>query len=185
MTATAPAKRPMTADEFLAWAESQPRRQELHAGEVFAMSPERLEHNEVKTAVWGGLNDGIRRAGLPCSALGDGMSVRVDETTVYEPDAQLRCGPRLPKGTIEIPDPLVVVEVASPSSSRIDKAIKLEGYFRIPSVRHYLIVAVEHRKIIHHRRGDDGTITTTVLAGGTLTLDPPGLSLDVAACFPE
>jgi Uma2 family endonuclease len=74
-----------------------------------------------------------------------------------------------------ITDPIVVVEVVSPSSQRRDSGSKLEAYFRIPSVRHYLIVKTENQVITHHRRDDVGGIATYIIRDGVLRLDPPGL----------
>jgi Uma2 family endonuclease len=97
---------------------------------------------------------------------------------VFEPDALVRCGPRLDDDAIEVADPLIVVEVVSPSSSRRDSGGKLEGYFRLPSVRHYLIVTVRTRAVIHHQRDEAGVITTRIIRDGPLRLDPPGIELD-------
>ena len=77
------------------------------------------------------------------------MSVRVNDRTVYEPDALVRCGPPLPGHAIEIVDPIIVVEVVSPSSREVDRGVKLASYFSLPSVRHYLIVDTDNRVVIH------------------------------------
>ncbi len=54
---------------------------------------------------------------------------------------------------------------------------KLSGYFRLPSLRHYLIVAGHLRTIIHHARDESGTILTRIVHDGPITLDPPGIVL--------
>lgn len=105
------------------------------------------------------------------------MSVRVDADTVYEPDALVRCGVRLDDDAIEMTDPLIVVEIVSPSSGRRDSGSKLEGYFRLPSVRHYLIVTIRSRTVIHHQRDEAGGITTRIIRDGPIQLDPPGIEL--------
>jgi Uma2 family endonuclease len=182
----------MTADEFLAWALDQPSgRYELAGGEVIAMAPERAGHALVKHAAARALEDAVAAAGLPCpnswQVFPDGMAVRIDEATVYEPDASVRCGPRLGENDIELPDPLVVVEVLSPSSRAQDSGAKLEAYFRLPTVRHYLVVNTATRTVIHHARDADGAIATRIHgsddAGGELRLDPPGLRLRLADFF--
>jgi Uma2 family endonuclease len=169
----------MTADEFLAWAMQRPdgERFELAAGEVVAMSPERAAHGRVKGNIYRALRDAIDAGGLPCEAYVDRMAVEVDEHTVYEPDVLLRCGEKLPDDALKVRDPLLLVEVLSPSSRARDAGAKLEDYFRLPSVRHYLIVKVENRTIIHHRREPGGAITTQIVGDGSLRLDPPGIEL--------
>jgi Uma2 family endonuclease len=182
-----PAPKPMTVDDYLAWSERQPERPryELVDGQPVAMAPERVGHTRTKYAVHAALAAAIRKAGLACEALGDGVMVRVGEATAYEPDALVRCGPRLPDDTVEAPDPIVIVEVLSPSTEHIDTAAKLAGYFRLPSLVHYLIVAADRPMVIHHARppGGSGPIETRILAQGSLALDPPGLSVPVEAFY--
>ena len=176
----------MTADEFLVWAMEQPTgRYELVSGEVVAMAPERAVHNLVKAEVWRVLRDGAREAGLPCQAFADGMAVRIDGATLYEPDASVRCGARLEADAVEFSDPVIVVEVLSPSTRAQDAGAKLVDYFRLPTVRHYLLIRTDNRTAIHHHRGGDGAIATAVLSGGALRLDPPGIAIALEAVFAE
>jgi len=173
----------MTVDEYLTWAEGRPGRFELYAGIVYAMAPERAGHAKVKYAVQTALLAGIRRAGLPCHMLPDGMTVRVDEDTAHEPDALVYCGPEVPDSAVEVPNPVIVVEVLSPSTRHIDASAKLAGYFRVPSVAHYLIVDPGLRLVIHHARGDAGAIATRIVSDGRLRLDPPGMDVAVKEMF--
>jgi Uma2 family endonuclease len=169
----------MTADEFIEWAMAQPegRRYELVAGEVVAMAPERSSHALTKFAVTRRLAEAVEVTGLPCTVYPDGMAVQVDEQTIYEPDALLRCGTPLPSDAVKVTDPVIVVEVLSPSTRARDAGAKLADYFRLPTVRHYLILRTEDCSIIHHRRDETGAIATHVIHDGELLLDPPGIAL--------
>ena len=175
----------MTVDEFLAWAEGRPGRFELSNGEVIAMSPERVRHALVKFSVQTALSGAVGRAGLPCRMIPDGVTVRIDATTAYEPDALVYCGPHVDPDAVEVSDPVVVVEVSSPSTRHVDNGLKLAGYFRVASVMHYLLVDPVRRFVIHHRRGDGELIETRIVAEGALDLTPPGFSLPVAALFAD
>ena len=84
---------------------------------------------------------------------------------------------------IEAPDPIVVVEVISPSSRGVDAGVKLARYFSLASVRHYLIVDTEKRIVIHHLRSEDGTLKHPGSADGLLTLDPPGLAIEIGHVY--
>jgi Uma2 family endonuclease len=106
-----------------------------------------------------------------------------DDGTVFEPDALVYRGEPLDPDAIAVPAPMIVVEVLSPRTKGIDTGIKRDGYFRLPSVMHYLIVDPKRRRIIHHRRAADDLIETRFAAGGMVDLDPPGLSLPLAALF--
>src|SRR5688572_31146661 len=154
----------MTVDEYLEWAEGRPGRYELYGGVVYAMAPERSRHADVKFAVQTALLAAIRRAGVPCHMLPDGMTIRIDEDTAYEPDALVYCGPKIPHSAIEVPNPLILVEVLSPSTRHIDASAKLAGYFSLASVAHYLIVDPDKPLVIHHARGEgETTIMTRIL----------------------
>lgn len=176
--------RKLTVDEFLVWAEGQPGRYELYCGTVYAMAPERARHAEVKFAVQTELARSIKAAGAPCHMLPDGMTVRVSEDIAHEPDALVYCGPKVAPNVVEIANPVIVVEVLSPSARHIDASAKLVGYFQLPSVQHYLIVDPEARPTLHHRREPDGRILATIVPGGRRVLEPPGIEIDVAAFFP-
>ena len=174
----------MTADEFIAWGLRQESgRYELDRGELIAMAPERTEHLRLKGEVYVLLREAAQRAALDCEVFADGMGVQVDADTIFEPDASARTGERLPRGIARISDPVIVVEVLSPSTEKRDLATKLSGYFRLPSVRHYLILDPDEAMLIHHARRPDGVVETATMTDGRLRLDPPGLELDVSALF--
>src|SRR5439155_10873439 len=173
----------MSVDEFLTWAEGEPGRYQLYDGMIYAMSPEGAGHAEVKFAVQAALAAGIRARGLPCHMLPDGMTVRVDDHTAYEPDALVYCGPKLPPPTIEVRNPIIVVEVLSPSTRHIDASVKLAAYFRLPSVAHYLIIDPKQPPLVHHSRGTGDAILTRIISEGMVRLDPPGIELSVADIF--
>ena len=176
----------MTFDQFVDWAAAQERgRFELLDGEIHAMSPERVSHNETKQLAWLALREAIRLRGLPCKAYGDGLTMKIDEATSFEPDALVRCGDPVDPEATTVPDPLIVVEVISPGSRSIDTNTKLHAYLSLPSVVHYLVLEPERRALIHYRRGPDDAPTVRIWHDGSLVLDPPGIELDVASCFPD
>jgi Uma2 family endonuclease len=173
----------LSREDFRCWAAAQKRRYERIAGEPVAMSPERIEHVRVKNRVWAALDRAIQAANLPCEALGDGVTIEIDEDTDYEPDAVVNCGPLAPGEAIAATNPVVVVEVLSPSTEHIDLADKLADYFRVPSIQHYLIVRARRREVIHHSRSG-AEILSRVVNVGSIALDPPGLSIDLAEIYP-
>jgi len=177
-------KQTMTADEFLLWAEGKEGRWELHDGVPAMMSPERVLHGDTKGEAYAALREAVRRAGLPCKAYPDGVAVKIDAGTNYQPDASVSCGPRPGPNAQAIDDPIIVVEVLSPSTAAIDHGRKLSRYFSLPSVHHYLILDPERRVVIHHKRGQGEAIETRVLSSGVARLDPPGFEVAIEALFP-
>src|ERR1700735_2952385 len=169
----------MTVEEFLPWAEGKKGRWELHDGVPVMMPPERSLHAETKAEAYVALREAIRPKGLPCRVYPDGMAIRIDARATYEPDASVTCGPRAPADAIEIDNPVIVVEVLSPSTAAIDHGRKLSGYFSLPSVQHYLILDPDRRVVIHHKRGASDAIETRVLTEGVARLDRPGFARGV------
>jgi Uma2 family endonuclease len=171
---TAVTKLRMNADEFIAWAMNQPKRYELKGGRVVPMSPERAAHTQTKHLVWLAFRQAAKESGLKYQVFGDGMSVRVDQETIYEPDTLLRLGEPVARDTIEINDPMIVVEVVSPSSLTVDSSTKLIDYFRLASVQHYFVVDTDSASVTHHRRIAEDRMETRVIRTGSLRFDPPG-----------
>jgi Uma2 family endonuclease len=167
----------LTVDEFLARADEREGKWELEEGVPLRMSPERLGHGRTTHAAVNALSAAIVSAGLPCEAVPDSVGVRISVRTAYQPDALIYCGERLPPDALEISNPVVVVEVLSPSSASRDQSVKLAGYFSLPSVMHYLILAPDAQMIVHHKRGQGDVIETRILREGVLRLDPPGIEV--------
>lgn len=175
----------MTVADYLAWAETRAEvsRTELINGQIVAMSPEQVAHNRIKGSAYIALRRALDAAGIKGEVFTDGLTVPIETHTAYEPDATVRCGDPLPPRVMTVTDPVIVVEVISPSSAHTDTSAKLIGYFKLASVRHYLVIDPDARTVTHHVRAADGSIAAHTLAAGTLRLDPPGLVVDIGELF--
>jgi Uma2 family endonuclease len=176
------ARRQMTVDEFLAWAEGQEGRWEFYNGVPYPMPLEGVGHSEVRFAVHTALLRGCRRSDLECHMLGRGVGVRVSPHAMHIPDALVYCGPTLPGDAIEVPNPVILFEVLSPFR-KVSASQKLEGYFSLPSVHHFLILDPKGPPVVRYSRQADGTLSRSAVHEGTLTLSPPGIELSVAEMF--
>jgi Uma2 family endonuclease len=176
--------RRLTVDQFLAWAVRQPEgKYELVDGVVVMQQSQKWGHSKVKAAVYVALMNAVARDGVACYVAIDGPTVRIGRHRAFVPDALVAALPEPDWENLEVPDPIIVVEVRSPSTARMDETTKLEGYFQVASVRHYLIVDPDARTITHHRRGRGGTLTRRVVRKGTLALKPPGIEIALADVF--
>jgi len=181
MSSTTASKARVMVPEFLAWSQSQAEsRHELVDGEIVAMAPERVRHNLIKASVYRALDDAIANAKLPCTAFTDGVGVIIDQWTTRIPDASVQCGSDVDLDAMTLSAPVIIVEVASPSSERSDLGAKLIEYFSVPSIRHCIIVVPEKAAVVHHRRGEGADIATHILRDGELMLEPPGITVRVA-----
>lgn len=185
MSAEAAATRTMTAEEFFAWAETwgDGERYELLNGHPVRLQSERVSHAERKASAWLALRTALRAAGLSeCHAFPDGVSVRISKRTVREPDAVVQCGP-YDGDKVFAPNPVVVVEVISPSSVRTDVDRKLIDYFSVPSILHYLIIYGDEGRVVHHSRSASNAAIATAILGREAVVDltPPGMGVTVEA----
>jgi Uma2 family endonuclease len=175
----------MTVDEYLARSQTQGDlpRTELINGQIVATAPERVEHTEIKLSTAIALRAAIARSRLACRALPSGLAVRIDDHTAYAPDALVYCGQDLPGDSLIVPNPVIIVEVLSPTTMHTDTSAKLIGYFKLPSVQHYLIIDPDTGSVAHHSRSANGSVSASHMKSGAIRLDPPGLTVDLSEFF--
>jgi Uma2 family endonuclease len=176
----------LTVDEFLAWGLTQPReagRFELLDGIIIVQQSPKWIHSKLKHRVCLMLEHAIAQASIAYFAAPQGPAVRINARSCFEPDALVAPLPEPADDSQEIPNPIIVVEVLSPSSANVDTTIKLKGYFEVPSIEHYLIVDPDSATITHHKRTATDILATRILSEGTLDLVPPGIEIDVKRLF--
>lgn len=181
----------MTVDEFVAWRDARARRWrgsdepgwELFDGVPVMQDSERWAHVRVKWALARALERAIDRADAPLEFSIDGLGVRIGEGTFTQPDVVVFPAGRIGDNDRFAPEPVIVAEVLSPSTTRLDLTTKLAAYSGLGTIHHYLVLDPDTSELLHSvRRGE----TLTTPAGpvtGELILDPPGLALRVDDCF--
>jgi Uma2 family endonuclease len=149
---------PMTVVEFGVFLDGQdePRLFELVDGAVVMMSNPTETHNQIAMNIGAPLKIAMdmRRCRTYAADMRVQRSDRATETFQPRPDVVVRCGPHT--GKTFITDPLVIVEVLSPSTMDIDRSLKLEFYKSLPTMCHVAIVYQDQQRIEHYRRTDTG-----------------------------
>jgi Uma2 family endonuclease len=180
---TALAQKLMTAEEFLPWAVARPEQHwELFDGVPQMQQSQNWGHARHIRKIARLFEDEIAASGLSLSVGTQGLVVKIDLKSAFEPDIVIFAGP-MDDHDIIVPEPVIVVEVLSPSTARKDLTLKLAGYFNVDSIYHYLVVDWEEREIIHHRRQGSGLAKPVIVRDGALTLEPRGLVLDITKVF--
>jgi len=144
-------------DEFLALREHPyGHRYELRDGQIVAMAPVSRNHAVLESNLIGLLYAGLR--GKRCRVFTRSVAVTIeDDESYYLPDVSVVCGemlfdPRMPK---TITNPVVLLEILSPSTERLDRGAKMQHYMSLPSLKDYLLVSQSQYRIEHYQRQDE------------------------------
>ncbi len=168
-----------TYAEYLALEENSSVRHEYLNGEIYAMAGRSPDHAALAAAL-------IRVIGsqLPpgCRMFTSDLRVRIPATglTTY-PDAAVICGPteRAEDDALAVVNPLILVEVTSPSTEAYDRGEKLRNFKNLPSLREVLIASHLEPHLTLHRREEAGWSTLTAERGGALTLSSLAVRIEV------
>lgn len=166
----------MTRDQFLAWAQGQNARHEFAGGRPVAMTGGSLDHNRICQNLYFALRTQLRDG--PCEPLGPDAGLATTGDNVRYPDALVTCT-RAPGADQLTPGVLIVFEVVSPASSRLDRIIKVREYRAVLSIRRYVIIeqrSVGATVLARNDQSSDWTARALV-AGDAIELPEIGLTL--------
>jgi Uma2 family endonuclease len=173
--------KPMTTEEFLVWQESQEERYEFIDGRSRAMTGASHGHDIIAVNILRELSMALR--GKPCRATTSDITVQLPGGNIRRPDAMVECSPRT-DGTVAH-EPVVIVEVLSPSTRVLDQTTKFIEYRALASVTDYLLVQQERPEVAHYWRQVDGVWAIEIVAGldGQVRLDRIGVALPLADLY--
>lgn len=145
------AERRMTVAEFLVWDDGTDTRYELIDGRPLAMAPVSASHSIIAINLGHELKAKLRP---PCYAGGEaGVSRPSRNDTFYKADLVIS-GTVVQPGATVIPEPIVVIEVLSPTTIEHDRGRKAYDHRRIESVQEIVLAASEQRRVeIWRQRG--------------------------------
>jgi Uma2 family endonuclease len=177
-------QRTYTVEEFLEAYAGAEARYELVDGKVFRMPAETLRHVLVEARVFVALGRAVREAGVAAEVLPDGLALKIASDRAREPNILVFLDRGLGDRAMMVEEPVITVEVLPPWSVRTDTVHKRTEYFTFASLAHYLVVDPEQQSVVHCGRAGSEVVDTT-LSSGTLRLDPPGISVDLADFWPD
>jgi Uma2 family endonuclease len=147
-------KAPTEPGAFIAWENRQRDRYQLLDGEVRLMAGGSRAHDLVAVNLLPALRSAMRRAA--CDVHGSNLKLVSPVGMVTYPDLFVRCGGLADEAT-ECADPVVVIEVLSPSTRGEDLVRKRWGYQAMPSLAHLVYVDATQVKIEVATRDADGS----------------------------
>ncbi len=153
----ATASKPSIApEEYLEQERKAEFKSEYFDGEVFAMSGASRRHVVITKNVTVALDR--RLGGRPCETYGSDMRVRVSATGLYTyPDVTVACGDEqfLDNETDTLLNPVLIVEVLSPTTKDYDRGDKFASYRTISSLREYLTISQDRVHVEQWQRQED------------------------------
>lgn len=148
----------LSVESYLARELTSPIKHEYVNGAVYNMAGGTNAHHRIATNTLVALGGQLR--GKPCKPFHSDTKIRVRSafsTRFYYPDVSVVCKPNPLTDTFQ-DDPVVIVEVVSPSTRRIDEGEKKDAYLSMPSLAVYILVEQAAANVRVYRRTDTGFV---------------------------
>ena len=172
--------RPLNVAEVLAWDDGTDRRYELVRGEPVAMAPPSVGHGELVVNLAALLKTSLRR---PCAAIAEaGVRIPGRDDRYYQADLAVRCA-KSSIGEQQLTEPVLIIEVLSPSTAARDRGTKLPDYRTIPSLMGILLVSSWERRVELWRREGELWTVEDLFGEGVARVPALGIELPLAAIY--
>jgi Uma2 family endonuclease len=176
----------MTVEEYMAFEEQSQIRYEYVDGSIYAMTGASKNHARISGNIASRLHAFLE--GKSCESYQTEVKVKASYSRYYYPDVVVTC--EAAAEDLEDPylivQPILLVEVLSPSTQRTDKVEKFNTYQQIPGLLEYLIVAQNKMKVEmyrHRKAGDTWQGEVFTEPNEQITFDSIGLSLTLADIY--
>jgi Uma2 family endonuclease len=143
-----------TIEQYVEMEDTLGYRSEFHDGIILPVESATPTHARLGARLGSLLNNSF-----PSCVYDSSLNVYIASSNkVLHPDATVLCGPaNYPKPDC-IDNPMVLVEITSPSTKDYDHGTKREYYFSLDSIQHYLLVSQAEKRVGHYERSGAGWI---------------------------
>ncbi|MGI8639135.1 MAG: Uma2 family endonuclease [Pyrinomonadaceae bacterium] len=152
-------KKYISPEEYLEFERKAEIKHEYFDGEIYEMAGASLEHAAISSNI--NISLGIQLKKRPCKSYQSDLRVHIPATGLYTyPDVIVVCGkPQLARDTYldTLLNPILIVEVLSPSTADYDKGTKFDHYRLIESLREYVLVWQDKKRVARYTKQDDGS----------------------------
>ena len=146
-----PALKQLNREDYFALEETSAEKHEFYQGDIFAMAGGTFNHATISGNTFASLKFKLR--GKSCQPSHSDMRIETPSGLITYPDVAIFCGkPELTENQCALLNPLVIIEVLSPSTRRYDQSDKFLLYRSIPSFTDYLLVDSEKLHVQHFRK---------------------------------
>jgi Uma2 family endonuclease len=149
-----PAARKLTAADYLAYDASHPGKHEFWFGQIVAMAGASPRHSKLTFDLIRALGPALDARG--CDGFSSDTRVRLPEGNYVYPDVTVACDPDFDDDRPPtLRNPLLIIEVSSPSTQHVDRTKKLAAYVQLPSLQVYWLFEQDERAVtLFDRSGD-------------------------------
>ncbi len=175
------AEKLMSLDEFLTWEHDQPERYEYANGVATMMTGGSAAHVTIAMNLAFALRQALRGTG--CGPFGSDMKVIANHTVRY-PDISVTCRPVGDRDD-HLSDPILIIEVISPSTEREDRGRKKFDYFATSSIRQYAIIEQDEHLIDLYTRTGDRWTDEIIEGNSVLNLSSIGVEVTLDAIYED
>ena len=137
-------KKNFTIAEYLAIEKEASEKHEYYRGELFAMSGAKVSHNIIAANLL--IAMGQRLKGKPCKPFNSDQRIHIPNNSLFTyPDISVVCGEiiTLDDDGWNILNPIIIIEILSPSTRDYDRGSKFKLYRAIPTLAEYILVDSE------------------------------------------
>ena len=181
----APTPRQFTEEEYLLVDRRAEERSEYLDGQIFAKTGASIAHNLIATNTTSALHRELDDRS--CRVFQSDLRVKLADSGLYAyPNIVVACEPLVTPDALEdtLENPSLSSEILSPSTESYDRGEKLIRYQRLPSLRHYLLVAQDRMKVDHYARVETGRLLQThETANAVVRLEDLGVILRLSAIY--
>ncbi len=154
---------------------------EFYNGDIFAMSGASFAHNSIVANLVAGLHSKFKNR--PCRVLPSDQRVQLRDGYVY-PDVSVVCGKPEFYDKDNLLNPVVIIEVLSPSTADYDGSGKFARYRQLSSLQEYILVAQDRTHVIHYvKQAEHHWTLYEYLDSGEFELPALACSLDLADIY--
>ena len=168
----------MTEAEYLEAELVSEIKHEYIDGQTYAMAGAGSNHNRIAVNVAGEFRNHLK--GTPCETFMADLKVRLGQDYVY-PNVMVDCNPQK-SDNLFADSPVIIVEVLSKSTRKIDTTVKLIRYINLPSLQEYVLIEHDIVSVQVLRKANDWK-TEYYYLGDRVTFSSIGLSLAVEEIY--
>jgi len=157
----------ITPEEYLELERKAEYKNEYHDGKIYAMPTINRWHDAINTKLCSLLGQHLR--GGKCEWFSSAMRMLAQPSGLYTyPDLSVVRGESLFADLHEdtLLNPILLVEILSPSTEAYDRGRKAAMYRKIPSLQELLLIAQDSYEVELYRRNPDGTSWSFLEASG-------------------